>query len=258
MSSHALEVALGNARFEFTKSTVFSLTGADCSAKLNGAALENWSAHQAHSGDVLELGFCRSGNIIYLAVKGGFQAEKILGSVSTVVRNQLGGLSGKGDAIAAGDSLTYAAREGVKTRRLSPKFIPSYDDSVEIKVIPGYQFELFESCELDVFFEAPYKLLPNSDRMGYRFSGAPIKSNVAGIVSEGIALGSVQLPSDGQPIVLMQDRQTIGGYPKLGCVRKTDIGKLAQTRFGHSVSFVKDTLEQACSEWNALNRFFQG
>jgi allophanate hydrolase subunit 2 len=104
-------------------------------------------------------------------------------------------------------------------------------------VIPGYQYERFSAVERMKFFSGTYQVSTNIDRMGYRLQGEPINSGSSGIISEGIALGAVQIPADGQPIILLRDRQTIGGYPKIGCVFSLDLARLAQRKPGGRVEF---------------------
>lgn len=257
MNSSVLEISLGNVSFEFEKDTTFSITGADMPASLNEKPIENWRTHTAKQGDFLKLGYTRSGNVAYLSVKNGFSVNKTIGSTSTVTRNNLGGITGNGKSISRQDAINYESTSNTKTRKLSNRHIPDYNNIKEINLILSYQSNFFNKEDLNNFFSAKYKLLPNSDRMGYRFSGPSIKSKESGIISEGIALGSIQIPPDGQPIILMQDRQTIGGYPKLGCIKKTDLSKLSQLRFGEKISFIEDSIENATKEWLSFCSFFK-
>ena len=115
--------------------------------------------------------------------------------------------------------------------------IPTYSDSIELGLIAGYQFQAIPAVQRAIFFSGQYRVTDQIDRMGYRLQGNAIETGINGIVSEGIALGSVQLPSDGQPIVLMRDRQTIGGYPKIGTVFSLDLALLGQAKPGDRINF---------------------
>ena len=121
----------------------------------------------------------------------------------------------------------------------------STDNSARCRVIPGYQQQAFSAVQQQLFFSSTYKVTDSSDRMGYRLNGPAIKPALDGILSEGICLGAIQVPADGQPIVLLADRQTIGGYPKIGSVLSLDLGKLAQVTPGGTVSFEAISIEQA-------------
>ena len=186
-----------------------------------------------------------SGLRAYLAVSGGFKPAMKLGSCATVSREGLGGIDGQGAKLAKGDRLEFERNAAFVEAFLPESAIPDYQQHLRLGVIPGYQYESFPAVQRMKFFSCDYEISQNIDRMGYRLKGDAIHSDLDGIVSEGIAYGAIQVPSDGQPIVLMKDRQTIGGYPKIGCLSALDAGLLAQRGPGSSVSFYLSDVAEA-------------
>ncbi|WP_418138512.1 hypothetical protein AB8616_19090 [Marinomonas sp. RS-M-Aa-14] len=160
---------------------------------------------------------------------------------------KLAGFTGKGDKLQKGDLLGYQVCHEHEQRSVPRLAIPNYGNK-EIPVILGYQYRSFSSLERANFFSSDYKVSSNSDRMGYRLEGQDIHSDLTGIISEGIAYGAIQVPKDGQPIVLLQDRQTIGGYPKIGCVTRVGGSILAQQKPGDIIQFTPITVDQAEQE----------
>lgn len=122
---------------------------------------------------------------------------------------------------------------------------PDYSKEVTLRVILGYQKDAFTDLQVAKFLSSKYTTTDRSDRMGYRLEGPEIKPSIDGILSEGICHGAIQVPADGQPIILLNDRQTIGGYPKIGSVLSLDTGKLAQLTPGSKVSFEAITIDDA-------------
>ncbi|CSB71404.1 allophanate hydrolase 2 subunit 2 [Vibrio cholerae] len=137
------------------------------------------------------------------------------------------------------------------------RFRPDYNLPLRLRVIESYQYQAFSPSAMESFYRSEFIVTPNSDRMGYRLQGETISPPDQAILSEGIALGAIQVPPNGQPIILLNDRQTIGGiggYPKLGCVARIDLPRLAQAKPGHSVRFVAgDGLQAVWCQWA---RFF--
>ena len=244
----AIEVTVGGLVLEANISTSIAVTGAAVPLSINKQPAALWQTHRVQAGDRIELGFAPLGSRSYLAVAGGFQASPSFGSQSTVPREGLGGLHQDGKPLQTGDQLPCLALEQqppihrlAKSQR--PKF--SADNSAHCRVILGYQQQAFSAVQKQVFFSSEYQVSDSSDRMGYRLNGPAIKPALDGILSEGICLGAIQVPADGQPIVLLADRQTIGGYPKIGSVLSLDLGKLAQVTPGGTVSFEAISIEQA-------------
>ena len=253
-----IEINLGMFRCEFLTQTTIAITGADMAAELNGKVIQPWQSYSVQPGDTLSFKGSRSGLRAYLAIRGGFEVSKILGSCATVVRDQLGGLHGDGSKLCAGDNLNYSASDPMLTKQVPDEFVPDYGQDITLEVIPGYQYEWFDEEERHRFFNTTYTLSQQIDRMGYRLSGEAIHCQQQSLISEGIALGSVQIPADGQPIILMRDRQTIGGYPKIGCVKARNLSKLSQCLPGATIRFVKRDLYEAEAEYRLKKRFFSG
>ncbi|MBA4503026.1 5-oxoprolinase subunit C family protein [Marinobacterium marinum] len=235
--SAALEITYGMLVLEALSDMTFALAGADLGATLNGKPLLPWQQYQVQAGDRLKFGTPENGLRAYLAFPGGIQTVARLGSAATVTREKLGGLDGSGKPLQRGDRLLSMESAVAEQRAMPDWAIPDYSEPLKMGLILGYQYECFSITQRMKFFTAPYTVTSNIDRMGYRLQGEPVASEQNGIISEGIALGAVQIPQDGQPIVLMRDRQTIGGYPKIGCVFSLDLAKLAQRKPGDIVEF---------------------
>lgn len=195
-----------------------------------------WTSLRLHDGQTLRMGALRSGARGYWAVEGGLALDPVLGSVATHARSRLGGLNG--GALKAGDRLPLrlaaAADRGEHT--LDPSLLPAR--GADIRVVLGPQEDYFTPAGIATFLEESFAVSHEADRMGYRLSG-PVIEHARGfnITSDGIPLGAVQVPGTGQPIVLLADRQTSGGYPKIACVIGPDVAVLAQKRPGESLRF---------------------
>jgi biotin-dependent carboxylase-like uncharacterized protein len=239
----ALEVSFGGLALEAQLPTMIAVTGADVVLTINGEEQPQWQSHAVKPGDNIKLGYATAGCRAYLAVKGGFNIKPSFGSVATVAREGVGGLNG--GKLIQGDLLPCASHINAASYQLLESHRPIYTKSVTLRVILGYQKETFSSLALARFFSSEYTTTDRSDRMGYRLEGSEIKSSINGILSEGICHGVIQVPADGQPIVLLNDRQTIGGYPKLGSVISLDTAKLAQLTPGAKVNFEEITIDDA-------------
>jgi len=241
-----IETTVGGLSLISHVNTQVAVTGAIVSVKINGAPQPQWQTLVIAKNDVLELGFATQGCRIYLAVKDGFQVDTQFSSTSTVMREGVGGLTGK--ALTKGDVIPVLDRdasERISLLKLPENQQPEYLNAVTLRVIPGYQEHAFSRHDQRMFFYHEYTVSDLCDRMGYRLSGEKVNCNVQGILSEGIALGAIQIPKDGQPIILMNDRQTIGGYPKIGSVLSLDLAKVAQLTQGGKVRFEPITIDHA-------------
>ena len=238
-----IEISFGGLQLESEVSTSCAITGATAPCRLNGEPLEQWRSFRVDAGDTLEIGFTSSGTRAYLAVSGGFDIEPSFGSTSTVVREKIGGLDG--DKLKAGDRLPCVSAPRERDQRLAEENRPQYGDRARLRVVPGYQQAAFDHVQKWRFFNTAYRLTDRCDRMGFRLEGESVRSNMVSMLSEGICHGAIQIPADGQPIVLMNDRQTIGGYPKIGAVIAADTARLAQLSPGASVEFDEIGIEQA-------------
>jgi antagonist of KipI len=198
-----------------------------------------------------------------LAAAGGFDVAEVLGSKSTYLRAGIGGWQGralqKGDVLPVGSLSTASQRLGkmVECGTQTPFFatvnwavsqgiIPEYRSEPTLRVLKGSQFEAFTLASRHDLFHTPYQVTLQSDRMGYRLQGAALSLQTPlELISEGVAFGTIQVPPEGQPIILMADRQTTGGYPKIADVISVDLPLLAQVKPGESVRFVPVGLEEA-------------
>ena len=222
---------------------VIALTGADMGAKLDGNLLETYCAYEVHAGQTLTMGIAKTGCRGYLAVSGGIGVPEVMGSRSTNLKCQIGGMEGR--AIKRGDVLETTSISGSVMRK-KPMKKPDFSQTVIVRVIPGPQDDLFTANGLHTLWESEYTVSTSSDRMGLRLDG-PVVETVSGsdIVSDGIAFGAIQVTSAGQPIILMADRQTTGGYAKVGTVCSMDLPKLAQLKPGGIVRMKPITVQEA-------------
>ena len=243
-SAAALEFALVGPEVEFSSDVLIALGGAECEG------LSPWRPKWVRAGERLKLGHCIAGCRGYLAIAGGIAAEPVLGSRSTFLRAAIGGWQGRalvaGDVIAVGptastDHLPRPASDHSRWR-IDPRVLPPYSSAPTIRLIPGAQREEFG----DTWREVDFEVTPQSDRMGLRLQGAPLARNSANeLLSSAVAPGTVQVPPSGQPLVLMADAQTIGGYPQLGHVIAVDLPLVAQLRPGDRIRFAESSLDEA-------------
>ncbi|PWU27615.1 allophanate hydrolase [Pseudomonas sp. RW407] len=227
LDAAVLEIPLGGVVLRANADTQLALAGADLAAELDGQPLAPWQAFAMRAGQRLGFHQPRSGARAYLAAPGGFLGEAVLGSCATVVREGLGGLDGQGKPLAAGDALR-AAGGTPPQRHMQAHQRPCYDGPAHLELILGAQAGDFAGQSLFDAFEATWSLDQRADRMGMRLLGPPLHYLGRPMISEGIPLGAVQVPPDGQPIVLLNDRQTIGGYPRLGALSPRALARLAQ------------------------------
>ncbi len=216
---------------------VLALAGGGFRMAVDGREYPAWMSVFVRAGARVTFPAEDTGQWGYLAVSGGFDLPAVLGSRSTYLRGHFGGVEGR--TLQAGDRLpTRAARlaGALQAGKVIPADArPAYDEHPLIRVVPGGQVDAFTEEGLAAFTRAEFLLSPAVDRMGFRFSGPKISHrSSADILSDGIVTGAVQVPADGQPLVLMSDRQTTGGYTKLGAVARADLPLLAQCRPGTS------------------------
>ncbi len=251
-----IEITIGLFKCCFHQATTIALCGAFSDITVNDTPLLPWHSYTVNSGDILSVGAAREGVYGYLAVKGGLKPPLHLESRSCVVRDELGGLDHKGSPLKAGDIITYNETSPLMERRVLKKYIPTYQKEIKLGLLPSYQFNKLSKREQKKLFKSSYEVTRQINRMGYRLSGEGVFFENSDFISEPIVLGSVQVPADGQPIILMKDHQTIGGYPKAGCIQRSDIGKLAQAQQGTKVQFYKADLQKAALKWQQFIKFF--
>jgi biotin-dependent carboxylase-like uncharacterized protein len=231
-----LECTLVGPRVEFADERLVAVTGAEMPVTLNGAEILRWAAFRVRAGDVLKLGSTRAGVRSYLLVEGGIATPPALGSRATYLRGQLGGHEGR--ALRRDDLIPLGPAGAGRPRQLRRELVPGYPDTVDAHVVLGPQDDRFTAAGLAAFLAGPYEVLPQADRMGARLRGPRIEHGQGhDIVSDGIPLGGIQVVGDGQPIVLLVDRQSTGGYPKIATVCSFDIGRIGQLRPGQWVRF---------------------
>ncbi|HHY92714.1 MAG TPA: biotin-dependent carboxyltransferase, partial [Firmicutes bacterium] len=225
-----------------------ALAGADLGATLNGEPLPLWQAVAVKTGDEIAFSGVRSGCRAYLAVAGGIDVPLVMGSRSTYLRGKIGGLEGRAlkawDQLAAGEPAAAArARVG---RRVPAELIPTYDANITLRVVLGPQDDLFTPAGRETFLTSEYAVTNEADRMGYRLEGPKIEhAGGADIISDGIPLGAVQVPGHGQPIVMLADRQTTGGYTKIATVISADLFRIGQAKPGDKVRFAAVSRQEA-------------
>jgi biotin-dependent carboxylase-like uncharacterized protein len=235
---NALEVMVG-LKLKATLSTEIAVTGADLDFRINGVKKPIWQTHYIKSGDILSFDKRVSGQRAYLAVKEGFTIEKKYNSYSTTLKENIG------FRLKRGDIIPFYSYRPTYEKRVQKKYIPKYNNSLTLRVLLCYQDDYFSQEQKERFFSSEYKITLQSDRMGFKLKGESITPTKGGIISEAIAFGSIQIPKDGQPIILLKERQTIGGYPKIGTVLSVDCFRLSQLPIGSKVRFEEIRIEEA-------------
>ncbi|MDP7090157.1 MAG: biotin-dependent carboxyltransferase family protein [Dehalococcoidia bacterium] len=243
----SLEVMLGGMVIEFSHSTVFALTGADVSAVLDGVPIAVNVSYVAHSDSRLELGIATNGLRSYVAICGGLSVSRVLGSYSTHVASGIGGVEGR--ALSEGDVLEI---EGLNDASFSGQIFPDGpvlegSNELEVRVVLGPQDDEFSAVGIDTLLSYDYTVSDQSNRQGLRLDGPEIESKTGryDIISDAVVNGSIQVPGDGKPIVLLADRQTIGGYAKIATVVTVDLPSLGQVAPGSKISFTAISTEDA-------------
>lgn len=222
-----IEITLGGFEAVFLSNTAFSVSGPGESAKLNGEPIPSWSVLQAVHGDRLTVERSPKGVRDYLCLAGGVDVPLVLGSKSTYLRGRFGGLGGR--ALRSGDRIFTGKRKGKLIRNHPWNLIPAYSQHLILRFVPGPQDEELSDEGVQAFTTGTYKLTDRMDRMGCALKGPRITHRTGpDIISDGIAPGAVQVPGNGQPMILLADRPTTGGYVKAGTVISADIPLIAQ------------------------------
>ncbi|WP_411358158.1 5-oxoprolinase subunit C family protein [Pseudidiomarina salilacus] len=254
-----IEITLGGFSATFTRDTLFVVTGAEFPLTLNDQPLKAWRVAQARAGDQLQIASGDQGLRCYLAVAGGFQAAPQLGSVATVMRDALGGLTQDGRPLRNSDRLSapLLRAHSLVSRRPSSQLHLSLPPRVTLDVIPAAQVSDFSATARELFTNQSYQVTARQDRMGVRIEGESALPDLPGqMISEPLPLGSVQIPTDGQPIAMLNDHQTLGGYPKIGVLSWQARSLLAQLPAGRRVQFRWLELSEAQRQLRQALRFF--
>ncbi|MFC0266421.1 5-oxoprolinase subunit C family protein [Kushneria aurantia] len=244
----ALEISLGGLTLRAGADGWLALSGADLDARLDDEPLSRNAAFAIRAGQRLSFGHPVKGVRAYLAVAGGIAGSPTLGSLACVVREGLGGADGEGRALAQGDVIRWQG-DTDSPRQLPNEIRMPLDMPPELALIQGAQSDYFAAASLFDAFNSDWQVDSRADRMGIRLRGPQLDCRLSGMVSEGIPLGAVQVPADGQPIVLMNDRQTVGGYPRLGALSPLACARLAQCAPGERVRMLPTTPERAREAW---------
>jgi len=248
----ALECTWVGPTLRFLATTVFVVTGADLSAVLHRSDLGDWpiplgARLLARAGNVLSLSMRRAGCRAYVAFAGGIDVPEVLGSRATDIAGGFGGLEGR--ALRSGDMLALGPPPARDAERSSPPDAPSGPPSspATLRVVPGPHEDCLTHESLELFFSSPYAVGQASNRTGCRLEGPRLSHRgPTEVISDGMTFGSIQVPPDGQPIVMMADGPTTGGYPQVATVVTADLPRLAQVAPGEGrVRFQAVTIEQA-------------
>lgn len=260
MDTHSMQLAnwlVGNDRNEacfettylgpeikFLTNTTIAISGALVHATVNGNPVRMNSTIQISEGDTLVMGAVKKGMRSYLSVAGGISVPEIMGSKSTYLRGKIGGIDGR--KIENGDEIKIGKNPSMKYKEVPAPLLFLYPSIQTIRVIRGTEFDRFTVEGFDTFLNSKYSVSNENDRMGYRLSGPAIKhKDGADIISSGIVNGSIQVPGHGEPIIMMADHQTVGGYTKIANVISVDLPILAQMKAGDKVKFKEIKLEEA-------------
>jgi biotin-dependent carboxylase-like uncharacterized protein len=244
-----LEIALGDVELQAEVDTWVAVCGAQLPLSRDGQPQPLWTRLALRKGQHLRLGFARSGQRAYLAVAGGFLAAPVLGSVSVQQRE------GLGRALQEGDVLVCASARFSHAASVPWLYVPDYRGTPLLRVITGGDAAGFAEDQLQGFFAQTWQLSAHSDRMGARLVGEAVQAPVRQW-SLGVGRGAIQVPPDGQPIILQADHQTMGGYPLLGWLHPLDQGRLAQCPAHHPLRFTPISIGDAQAELRVFYRFF--
>lgn len=251
-----LEITLVGPNIEFHKDALIALGGGDMSPTINGKPVHTYRSVWIRRGSVLKFGNARQGCRVYLAVAGGFNVPLVMGSYSTYLRAEMGGCEGR--PLKRNDELTFGfssnqaqillkeiqeeADDDVNFSErdwgISSKLLPRLSGHPVVRVFRGRQYHWFTRDSCQKFLSEPFEVTTQSDRMGYRLHGPRLElTESKDLLSEAVTFGTVQVPSDGNPIILLADRQTTGGYAKIAQVATVDLPILAQLKPGSKMDF---------------------
>src|ERR671929_1774039 len=252
-----LEITYFGPELEFTDDTVIAITGAQIPPKINGEEAPTWETLRVEEGDILSFDYLKSGARSYLAVAGGIDVPIFMHSRSTYTLIGLGGFEGRalqeGDELEIGETGDHSDRVG---RALDEEQIPTYSSEAELRVIIGLASYRLTEESMEGFLNTEWTVTTDADRVGYRYKGGELEfvereqpagagADPANVVDFGYPVGSIQIPGGVEPIVLLNDAVTGGGYATIGTVISADRDKLAQTKTNDKTWFRSVDLEEA-------------
>jgi biotin-dependent carboxylase-like uncharacterized protein len=247
LSAALIEMTMTGVSLRFEQPCRIAICGAAMSPRLNTAVIDLWDGVDVQAGDILEMSYAQSGCRSYLAISGGIETSVILGSRSTYTRANIGGINGRQLRVDDRFSLGELPPVQVQPIKLDCELIPVYTEDISLRVLLGPQDDLFLPEGIQALITGEYRITDEADRMGYRLEGPLIRHvDKADIVSDALCSGAIQVPGNGQPIVMMADCGTTGGYTKIATVIAADLWKLAQAKPQDRVRFV------LCSESEAV------
>lgn len=254
-----IEITLMGFEVEALERVAVALTGADLDARLNGAMIRPWRVIVLEPGDTLAFRGPRNGCRAYLAVHGGLDVPLVLGSRSTDLIAGFGGVGGR--ALRQGDVLGVRCAHpsidlsSLQKRAVRAEYVPTYNKCHTVRMVLGPQLTSFTHEAVAFFLSSEYQVTSASSRMALRLEGRPVAPMTSELDSEGTPPGSIQVPGNGQPIVLLRGCQTTGGYHKIGTVINPDLDLLAQARPGFTrLRFQAVTLAEAHGEYERWRR----
>ena len=240
-----LEMTYFGPMLKFNEDLAIAITGSNMSPKINGKSVPMFETINVKAGDTLQFGKAKDGIRGYIAFGGSIDVPLVNGSKSTHIKTKMGGIDGR--ALRAKDGLKIKKSQEKTMRRIPEKYLPKFSRFNILRVVLGPQDDYFTEKGIhDLFVSGGYGVTKDFDRMGIRLQGSPIEhKETADIISDGTNFGSIQVPANGQPIILAADRQTTGGYTKIGSVITADLYKLAQMSYLDKVLFQKVSIEEA-------------
>lgn len=246
-----LEITFGGCELKALSDISIVVTGADLDFNINDEVQPLWHVINIRTGDNLTWSAAKKGVRSYLAIKGGFQSKILFNSRSINLRELIALKVMEGDELPSNmDSFD------VVQHSMPSHFEPNYQEALTLRLLPSYQFDQFSIAQRQDFFSQTYTIGTASDRTGCRLEGKSLDNIPSQMISEGICYGSVEITTEGLPIVLLKDSPTIGGYPKIGTVFSLDLAKLAQRQAGSAVLFELLDIETAQEKRRNFNEFF--
>jgi antagonist of KipI len=256
-NASALEMTLRGATLEFEESTVVAITGADCDCECGSVSVPANTAFQIRAGSVLRSGSTRNGVRSYLAIQHGFDVPVIMGSASTAIAGRFGGFRGR--RLQKDDVLQIGKHGSSGIRSLRPGTLDSLQTSHPLRVTKGAQQDWFAPEAFAKLFSCAYVVTEQSDRSGLRLTGNAVHPrNQSNLLTDGIPLGAIQVPQDGQPIILFVDQQTTGGYPKIANVIAADLHRVGQLRPRDQVQFAEVSIADAIQALQDQRQWLNG